>query len=171
MNRPGARIALAVMAAATLAVAAPAGAHGPSSRLLDLHAREMAHAPAPARFVDPGGAVVGSLLLGLALLALARGGRRLGPQRRRRVLALALCLVLAVFAVETGAHSVHHLTDPRAASECSVLAATQNLACDAAVPVVVSRPPLVVVAAPPARSDDGPRWLLHRPRSGRAPPA
>jgi hypothetical protein len=66
---------------------------------------------------------------------------------------------------------VHHLTDPRAGAECSVLAGTQNLACDVALPIVVADPPLVVIAAPPPRADDVPRWLLHRPRPGRAPPA
>ncbi len=171
MNRPGARIALASMVLAALAVAAPAAAHGLSARLLDVRAHEMAHAAGRARSADGDGAVVASLVLGLAVLALARGGRRLGPQRRRRVLSLALCLVLAVFAVETGVHSVHHLADAGAGSECSVLAATQNLTCDAAAPVVIVGPPRVAVAAAPPRADDGPQWLLHRPRPGRAPPA
>ncbi|HEX6081148.1 MAG TPA: hypothetical protein VF197_16080, partial [Methylomirabilota bacterium] len=164
MNRPGARIALASMVLAALAVAAPAAAHGLSARLLDVRAHEMAHAAGRARSADGDGAVVASLVLGLAVLALARGGRRLGPQRRRRVLSLALCLVLAVLAVETGVHSVHHLTDPRAASECAVLAGTQNLTGDAPHPVVIAGPPLVVVADAPARSGESPRWLLDRPR-------
>ena len=171
MNRPGARIALASMVLADLAFAAPAAAHGLSARLLDVRAHEMAHAAGRARSADGDGAVVASLVLGLAVLALARGGRRLGPQRRRRVLSLALCLVLAVLAVETGVHSVHHLTDPRAASECAVLAGTQNLTGDAPHPVVIAGPPLVVVADAPARSGESPRWLLDRPRPGRAPPA
>lgn len=171
MDRPRARIALASMVVATLAVAVPAAAHGPSARLFAVRAHEVAHAAAPARAVDAGDPIVSLLLLGLALLAVARGGRRIGPERRRRLLAIALCLVLAVCAVETGVHSAHHLADPRAASECSVLAGTQNLACDAAAPIVVAGPPLVTVAEAPPRSDDGPRWLLHRPRPGRAPPA
>jgi len=171
MDRPGARTVLALTVVATLAVAAPVAAHGPASRLLDLHAHEVARAGAPAHALDPAGPAAFSLLLGLALLVLVRGGRRLGPAHRRPVLAVALCLVLVVFAVEAGVHSVHHLTDPRAGAECSVLAGTQNLACDVALPIVVADPPLVVVAAPPPRADDGPRWLLHRPRPGRAPPA
>jgi hypothetical protein len=159
------------MVLATLAVAAPAAAHGASPRLLDVHAHAMAHAAAPVRSADGNRAVAASLLVGLALLVLARARRGLGPERRRRVLSLAVCLLLAVFAVETSVHSVHHLTDPRAASECSVLAGTQSLACDAAPTVVIARPPAVVGAAAPARSADSPRSLLHRPRPGRAPPA
>jgi hypothetical protein len=170
MNRPGARIALASMVLAALAVAAPAAAHGLSARLLDVRAHEMAHAAGRARSADGDGAVVASLVLGLAVLALARGGRRLRLERRR-VLCLALCLVLAVFAVETGVHSVHHLSDPRAASGCAVLAGTHNLTCDAPHPVVIAGPPLVFVADAPARSGESPRWLLDRPRPGRAPPA
>ncbi len=175
MDRTGVRIALISMMVATLAVAAPALAHGPSQRLLDLHAHELVHAAAPGRALDPaldsGGPVIGSLLLGLALVVLVGGVMRLGPERRRRVLTIALCLVLVVFAVETGVHSVHHLTDPRAGSECSVLAGTQNLACDAAAPIVIVGLPLVVVSASSPPSAEGPRWLLHRPRPGRAPPA
>lgn len=162
---------LALTVVTTLAVAAPVAAHGPSPRLLDVHAHEVAHAAASAHDLDPADPAASSLLLGLALLAIVRGGRRLGPERRRRVLAGALCLVLVVFAVETGVHSVHHLTDPRAGAECSVLAGTQNLACDVALPIVVADPSLVVVVAAPPRTDDGPGWLLHRPRPGRAPPA
>ncbi len=170
MDRRGARIALILMVVAALAVAAPALAHGPSPRLLDVHAHDAAHAAAPARALDASAPVVAPLLLGLALLALGWGGACLGPERRRRVLTVALCLVLVAFAVETGVHSVHHLADPRA-SECSVLAGTQNLSCDAAAPIVVAGPLLVVGEAAPPRSDDGPCWLLHRPRPGRAPPA
>jgi hypothetical protein len=55
-------------------------------------------------------------------------------RRPRRALALAIVLILGVFAFENGLHSVHHLGDPRhlddlrAGSTCSVAAATAHLA-------------------------------------------
>src|SRR5687768_749326 len=41
----------------------------------------------------------------------------------RRAVALALVLLLALFAVESGVHSVHHLADQQGAAQCVVAAA------------------------------------------------
>jgi hypothetical protein len=162
---------LGLIALAILAGAAPAIAHGTGARLLDLHA----HASAPS--TSPGGLAhlslpVGALLvIGLALLGALAGWRRTGSSARGRAVAVALSLVLTVFTVETAVHSVHHLADPEAGADCSVLSASQNLAWGEADPVATDGPPLDVTIAVPVRSDDGPRWQLHRPSQGRAPPA
>jgi hypothetical protein len=55
-------------------------------------------------------------------------------RRPRRALALAIVLILGLFAFENGVHSVHHLddlrhlNDLRAGATCSVAAATAHLA-------------------------------------------
>jgi hypothetical protein len=163
--------ALGLIALAILAGAAPAIAHGTGARLHDVHA----HASAPS--ISPGGLAhlslpVGALLaIGLALLGTLAGWRRAGPSARGRAVAVALSLVLTVFTVETAVHSVHHLADPEAGADCSVLSASQNLAWGAADAVASEGFPLDVTTAVPVRSDDGPRWQLHRPSQGRAPPA
>jgi hypothetical protein len=163
-------IALGLIGLAVLAGAGPAVAHGTGARLLDLHA----HGSAPS--TSPGGLghlalPLGALLvIGLGLLA-GLGWRRVGSPARRRAIAVALSLVLTVFTVETALHSVHHLADPEAGADCSVLSASQNLAWGGADLVATDSPPLDVTTAAPVRSDDGPRWQLHRPSQGRAPPA
>lgn len=158
-------IALAIMAGATRAAA-----HGPAARLLDLHAHGSALPASTGGLADlwlPAGAL---LVIGLALLA-RLGWRRVGGPARRRALGVALALVLTVFTVETAVHSVHHLADPRAGADCSVLSGSQSLAWGGADLVAAADPPLDVSTAVPVRSDDGPRSTLHRPSQGRAPPA
>jgi len=55
-------------------------------------------------------------------------------RRPRRALALAIVLILGLFAFENGVHSVHHLNDLRqvddlrSATKCPVAAATTHLA-------------------------------------------
>jgi len=49
-------------------------------------------------------------------------------RRPRRALALAIVLILGLFAFENGLHSVHHLGDVRSEAACSVAAATAHLA-------------------------------------------
>jgi hypothetical protein len=89
----------------------------------------------------------------------------------RRVLVVALVLILAVIAVEEGVHSVHHLADQRAASHCAVAAASahvQGTAEPLAVPAVWVPTPIgtVVVSEP-----DQPGSRPLRPDEGRAPPS
>ena len=102
------------------------------------------------------------------ILALLVGVTLLAP---RRVLIVALVLVLAVIAVEEGVHSVHHLADQRAASHCAVAAASahvQGAAEPLAVPAVwVPTPIGTVVASEP----DQPGSRPLRPDEGRAPPS
>jgi len=162
--------ALSLLALAILAGSAPALAHGPTAPVLDLHHHPIAHSSRVA--LPPAVLLTGLLLvIGLALLAGLVAWRRTGRRARGRAVALALSLLLTVFAVEAAVHSVHHLADRAAAADCSVLASSQHLAWGAADPVDTGRPPLDVSAALLVRSDDAPRGSLHRPVQGRAPPA
>jgi hypothetical protein len=78
-------------------------------------------APAPPTIPWP-------LMLTVAAVLIVAG------RRPRRALALAIVLILAVFAFENGLHSVHHLNDPRhpddlrSGAQCSVAAASAQLA-------------------------------------------
>jgi hypothetical protein len=48
-------------------------------------------------------------------------------RRPRRALALAIVLILGLFAFENGVHSVHHIHDLRSEATCSVAAATVHV--------------------------------------------
>jgi hypothetical protein len=61
------------------------------------------------------------LMLSVATLML------LGSRRPRRALAVALILVVAVFAFESGVHSVHHLGEAERGEGCALAAASQHL--------------------------------------------
>lgn len=61
------------------------------------------------------------------VLLLAASLMILGLCRPRRALGLALAVLLAVLALETGVHSVHHLVDGREA-QCAVASASGQLA-------------------------------------------
>ena len=163
-------VSLSLLALAILAGPAPALAHGAAAPVLDLHHHPIAHSSGVA--LPPWALLTGVLLgIGLALLAGLVAWRRADPRVRGRAVALALSLLLAVFAVEAAVHSVHHLADRAAAADCSVLASSQHLAWGAADPVDTGRPQLDVTAAPLRRSEEAPRGPLHRPVQGRAPPA
>ena len=79
--------------------------------------------PATVLHAAPPAATPLGVLLGLAAGLLVALGAIRYPQR---VLVLALAVLLAVFAVEAGIHSVHHLGD-RAVSACAVAAAAGHL--------------------------------------------
>ncbi|HWO03901.1 MAG TPA: hypothetical protein VNQ54_03875 [Methylomirabilota bacterium] len=163
-------VSLSLLALAILAGPAPALAHGAAAPVLDLHHHPIAHSSGVA--LPPWALLTGVLLgIGLALLAGLVAWRRADPSARGRAVALALSLLLTVFAVEAAVHSVHHLADRAAAADCSVLASSQHLAWGAADPVDTGRPQLDVTAAPLRRSEEAPRGPLHRPVQGRAPPA
>ena len=163
--------ALCLIALAILAGAGPAAAHGPGARLLDLRARVGARSTSPGGLAHDAAPVGALLVIGLALLGALAGWRRAGPTARGRAIAVALSLVLIGFTVETAVHSVHHLADPEAGADCSVLSGSQNLAWGAADLVAADGPPLDVTSAVPVRSDDGARSTPPRPSQGRAPPA
>jgi len=62
------------------------------------------------------------------LVAALAGLTAVGARRPRRNLALALVLLLAVFAFENGVHSVHHLNDQDRGEHCAVASASQHVA-------------------------------------------
>ncbi|HEY7040914.1 MAG TPA: hypothetical protein VID28_18755 [Methylomirabilota bacterium] len=114
---------------------------------------------------DGGLWVVLALVMGVGLLSVAVRGLR------GRAIALGLSLVLAVFALESAVHSVHHLASPETAATCPVHAGAEHLGWGETPVVASGVPPLHVTAAPILAAEDGKRSLTHRPRSGRAPPA
>ena len=104
------------------------------------------------------------------VIALLAGLAALGDRRPRRALGLALILLLAVFAFESGVHSVHHLADPARGEHCAVATASQHVSGTEVAAVIVAEslpqaPHEVAFAAPTARAQ------LIGPEQGRAPPA
>ena len=102
------------------------------------------------------------------VLAVLLGAAAVVP---RRVLIVAVALLLLVAGFEASVHSVHHLADQRAAATCAVAAASAHVhgATDLlAVPEMwVPTPIGAIVASEPDRP--GARTL--RPDEGRAPPS
>ena len=95
----------------------------------------------------------------------------LGWWRPRRATALALVLLLAVFAFEDGLHSVHHGMNQTRASSCPVAAAATHLHAtpvDGVAPCDVTLP---VVALTVETSPSDPIAYLASPEQGRAPPS
>jgi len=103
-------------------------------------------------------------------LATVTAAAALGWWRPRRAAALALVLLLAVFAFEDGLHSVHHGLDRALASSCPVAAAGAQLNAtpvDGVAPCDVILP---VVALTVEMSPSDPITRLASPEQGRAPP-
>ena len=94
----------------------------------------------------------------------------LGSRGPRGAAALALVLLLAVFAFEEGLHSVHHGMNHAPASSCQVAAAGAHLNATAVDDVA---PCDVVLPGSPSLSRRRRRTRSHHPASpeqGRAPP-
>jgi hypothetical protein len=87
----------------------------------------------------------------------------------RRILVGLLIPLLAVFALEAGVHSVHHLGDQDAAARCIVAAASLNLSGTVAAPVTLVAPAATDDPAPPVDPERLPQRLA-LPDQGRAPP-
>jgi hypothetical protein len=94
----------------------------------------------------------------------------LALRRLRNALAIATVLAAIVLVFESGVHSVHHLGDDHAASQCVVASASTHLAGTPAEPpsfealrvLSIDRPPIAVVVTVRQSS---------RPDASRAPPA
>jgi len=161
------RVSLAMLTLALLALAGPAAAHvvSPTAPAVVLPAPEalaiipvLTAAPAPP-------ALPWYLPAALALVAGALW------RRPRGALAVALTLLLCVFAFEHALHSVHHGFDPRQQEECTVAAASAHLAAvqvddhglSSVVLAVIGRPDAAPLASAPTR--------FLSPDQGRAPPS
>lgn len=104
------------------------------------------------------------------LLAMAVALAAFGARRPRRALALTLIVLAAVFAFESGVHSVHHLADRDGGQQCAVAAASQHVAGTETDAVVADAIPaesslLAASGTPLARA------RFTGPDQGRAPPA
>jgi len=111
-----------------------------------------------------------ALLIGLGSLLVA--GLLFADRRRtwhRSVLVLAL--LVAVFGFESAVHSVHHLSDPRAADSCTFLSGSKHT--DTASPSVpdTGAPLWTAASAVPVDGHLSPPLRSVRTHEGRAPPA
>jgi hypothetical protein len=167
-SRLRALIALAVLALVGLAVVgsvSPASAHTRPMPLVEEPPASVAAVAVAATSAEPPGpatiwlALVLTVFLGVAVAV------------PRRALVVTLALVLVVFVLETGVHSVHHLSDRQAASQCVVASASTHVQGteqpDAPDGVSVATP----IGAMPTPDFDRPGSRPLRPDEGRAPPA
>ncbi len=101
-----------------------------------------------------------------ALVALGLAGAR----KPRRALALALVVVVSIFALESGVHSVHHLTDVDRGESCAVASASQHITgTEVDVSVAFESLPAARQVAPLGMFVE--RSRVTGPVRGRAPPA
>ena len=109
---------------------------------------------------------LGALVASLATVAPAAAHVTTAP-----AVAVALCLVLGIFAFEAGVHSVHHLDAGHSAiTHCAIASATAHAPADLSEGVTVvpaPEPGRLASAGAPRR----PVSISLRPDSGRAPPA
>jgi len=166
-RRPRVFVPVVLTALVLLATAEPAAAHSPN-----LSASSLAGAPDAIDTIVPVLTAAPALpalpwylpvVLALGVAAVWR--------RPRRALAVALVLLLCVFAFENALHSVHHGLDPKQQTECTVAAAAAHLA---AVQVDGITPPSLVLPTTGGAVEAGPSVALIRflsPEQGRAPPS
>ena len=167
----------------TLAVLGMLGASGPASAHSPFEpGTEVASESAPG-FTASGDRSGGGALPGWALaaapdmpglpwsaLAIVAAALALGWRRPRGAAALALVLLLAVFAFEDGLHSVHHGMNQAQASSCPVAAAGAHLSATPVDGVAPCDVVLPVVALAVETSPSDPIAHLASPEQGRAPP-
>lgn len=92
-------------------------------------------------------------------------------RRPRRVLVVALALLLCVFAFENALHSVHHGLDPQQQQACTVAAASAHLAAVQVDDPGLSSVMLPVVGAADVASPSLASSRFLSPGHGRAPPS
>jgi hypothetical protein len=160
---------LAVLA--VLAATVPAGAH-PASPVAAEVLRTSTPDIQPAAAADPvvPGGLAFPLLSAIVLAALGGLGIRRAHGHPRRALVLGLGLLLAIFAFESGLHSVHHGFDAKQYDECSIAAASAHLSAVSADGVLDAS--VVLIAIPRTAEPDlaAPPTRLLEPHQGRAPP-
>jgi hypothetical protein len=104
--------------------------------------------------------LVGALIISAAL----------GWWRPRRTLALAVVLLLALFAFEDGVHSVHHMIDKSQQAKCAVAVAAAHLNATTANDAGVADVFLPAPAEATEIVQPDPVALFLSPVQGRAPP-
>jgi len=128
-SRPG--LISAIVLAACVAWSAPAWAHSAVKAAAESPAASVP-APMAAAMAASTAAAAAPSVPWPAILA-AAAALIVAWRRPRRALALAIVLILALFAFENGVHSVHHLNDVRHLEDlrsgltCHVAAATAHL--------------------------------------------
>jgi hypothetical protein len=156
-------LVLALMAAPTAALA-----HAPSNPLTSTTAgRAHHHAWDMLASVTTGVPPAG---LGALLVALAGLGLAWALRRHRRAWPVALAIVVASGAFETGLHGVHHLADPEGAAKCAVAAASAHSEGMSAESRPIPAPEFALRGAVPAGQDALLLLSLHALPDGRAPP-
>jgi hypothetical protein len=109
-------------------------------------------------------------VLSTLLPALGLGGVVASARRGRRAAVVMLTILLVCFAVETGAHSVHHFADPEKASRCAASWASQHVEGTHGDPPDVRLPAMPLGApAPASAGGQQPVSTVALPE-GRAPP-
>lgn len=160
-----------------LASCGPAWAHSPFEPGPEV-ASEIAPGPTRSDGRGDGNDLPGSALAAApempgfpwSALAIVAAAVTLGWRRPRHVAALALVLLLAVFAFEDGLHSVHHGMNQAKASSCPVAAATTHLHATPVDGVAPRDVILPVVALAVETSPSDPVAYRASPEQGRAPP-
>jgi hypothetical protein len=171
------RLGWLMVALALAALVAPglAQAHGPSfsppiaeaPALVDAQPIEAlatgVASPAPAQ---PSG-----LWPGWYAVAAALAGAMLLRRAPRRTVALALVLLLAVFAYENGLHSVHHGADRQHMASCALSAASNHLSATVVDQPICAEATLYTLGSAPVLAETAPIALSPGVHQGRAPPA
>jgi hypothetical protein len=101
----------------------------------------------------------------------ALGAIAVGHRRARRAVAIAIVLLLCVFAFEDGLHSVHHATDQAARDACAIAAASASLAVTIAEAPAAADVILPALGEALEAAQGQPVARVECPDQGRAPPS
>ena len=156
-------LVLALMTAPTAAIA-----HPPSNPLTSInagHAHHHAWDMLASVMTGVPAAGLGALLIAVAGLGLAWALRR-----RHGAWPVALAVIIASGAFETGLHSVHHLADPEGTAKCAVAAASAHSEGMSAESRPIPAPDFALRGTIPACQDALLLLSLHAVPDGRAPP-
>ena len=171
-RRSGFLLILVLVSLALLVSPVASWAHSGTEWLSDEVVAPRADVPPPSdspssftlRAAPPSPGLSWPLLLGAIVIA------AVGWQRSRRTLALAVVLLLALFAFQDGLHSVHHLLDRSQQAKCAVAVAAAHLNATTADDGDVAD---VILPAPAVATEivqPDPVALFPSPVQGRAPP-
>jgi hypothetical protein len=156
-------VVLALMAAPTAALAHPRGGLLTSATVAPTHH----HAGELLASVTTG---VPAAWLGALFVAAAGLGLAWALRRRQHAWPVALAIVVASGAFETGLHGVHHLADPAGSAKCTGAVASAHSEGISAEDRPIPAPEFVLHGAVPAYADALLLPSLHSLPEGRAPP-